>query len=190
MEEISLWASLSVAQLKALVLTFKCNVLKRCVKVNVGWEIQMSLLTQNISPGSAIVSLLLCVWEWLTKSVAYVQCMLVSVCAHSKSMCVCVCVCVCVWVWEHILHVSIIYMCIQVRICMHSLSADVSLQLYRVCVCVCVRACVYVFPSRSVCVCVCMLTVHMCTCLRLPQWHHHPPLTLWLFSPPQQKCTN
>lgn len=32
------------------------------VKVNVGSEIQMSLLTQSISPGSAIVSLLLCVW--------------------------------------------------------------------------------------------------------------------------------
>lgn len=47
-------------QQQACFIAFKCAVLTRCVKVNVGSEIQMSLLTQNISPGSAIVSLLLC----------------------------------------------------------------------------------------------------------------------------------
>lgn len=60
-DEYQLVASLNVSWLKALILTFRFDVLKHCVKVNVGWEIQMSLLTQNISPGSAIVSLLLCI---------------------------------------------------------------------------------------------------------------------------------
>ena len=87
----------------------------------------------------------------------------VFVCVWARArVCVCVCVCVfvCVCARARVFKSFSLYMCVQVRVCMHA------------CVCVCVRArtCVCVRVCACVCACVCVCArayVCACMCLRV-----------------------